>query len=183
MWAVLLPPGVNPIAAKYISKYQIKLLLIHFLLNPVHLALNTAEGRQQFTVTSKRDVVFPHSVIAVHSSQIMLEVHFSTIIIHPPLLFKCKFSVHHSFWGLHVTCCVIIFTTTTRYIFLKLYSFDSRHLWLCEVYLHLQHGWFDLNGICIFENNSLLSCMWHSVTSQKVWMCDIVMRVPTAVEV
>jgi hypothetical protein len=91
--------------------HESKLLLVHCQLNLVHLALNTAECSQQFILTSNMMWYF-FSVIAVHSSQMMLEVHFSNNIIHSP----------PPFWGLHLTSCVIIVATTTVYLLLKWYS-------------------------------------------------------------
>jgi hypothetical protein len=42
-------------------------------------------------------------------------------------------------------------------------SADSSHLWLCYVFLHLHHHWFDLNGIHISEKKvTQLSYVWHS---------------------
>jgi hypothetical protein len=136
--------------------HERKLLLLHFLLNPVHLALITAEGNQQFTLTLNVMWYFlTVSLLSVVHRWCWMFT-FPPLSFIPLLLVRCKLSVHHSFWGLHV----IVTTTTTRYISLKWYSGDSRRLRLCKVFLHLQHGQFDLNEIHVFENNLLLSCMW-----------------------
>jgi hypothetical protein len=135
--------------------HERKLLLLHFLLNPVHLALNIAEGSQQFTLTW--NVMWYFLTVSLLSAVHRWCWRFTSPPLSsiPLLLFRCKLSVHHSFWGLHV-----IVITTTWYISLKWYSGDSRHIWLCKVFLHLQHGQFDLSEIRVFEDNSLLSCMW-----------------------
>jgi hypothetical protein len=142
------------------------------VLNPVHLALNTAECSQQFILTSNMMwYFFTLSLLSiVHRwcwwftfppiASIPLplsEVFMSTVVSSlspPPQYTYCWNDIQLTPDILYYTKLSCIFNMASL-------------IWMDSAFLK--------------TINYCRAC--DTVTSQKVWMCDIVMRLPTAVEV